>query len=92
MSLKLLLEAAEADVEDCSGQTPLAWAAGNGHEAVVKLLLEAGADVESKDGDGRMIHQLRYLTDPHLIMALSSSPCLSSCLWRLVGAIRYADL
>ena len=36
------------------GQTPLAWAAMKGHEAVVKLLLETGkADVESKDGCGQ---------------------------------------
>jgi ankyrin repeat protein len=31
------------------GQTPLSRATRNGHEAVVKLLLEKGTDVESKD-------------------------------------------
>ena len=31
------------------GQTPLSWAARNGHEAVVKLLLEKGAELETKD-------------------------------------------
>jgi ankyrin repeat protein len=34
------------------GQTALSRAAIKGHEAVVELLLEKGADVESKDSDG----------------------------------------
>ena len=38
----------------CSDQTPLSFAAGSGHEGVVKLLLERG-DVTPNlsDGDGR---------------------------------------
>lgn len=32
-----------------SGQTPLSWAIYNGHEAIARLLLEKGADLESKD-------------------------------------------
>src|SRR5271156_612467 len=35
------------------GRTPLAWAAWNGHEGVVKLLLDRGADIEWKDQSGQ---------------------------------------
>jgi hypothetical protein len=34
-----------------SSQTPLPWVAEKGNEAVVKLLLEKGVDVESKDAE-----------------------------------------
>jgi ankyrin repeat protein len=45
----------EVDSKDIYSRTPLSWAAGNGHEAVVKLLLATGkADIDSKDsGYGR---------------------------------------
>jgi ankyrin repeat protein len=36
---------------DSYGRTPLSWAAANGHEAVVKLLVEKGAEMETKDKD-----------------------------------------
>ena len=47
--MALLKNRHNPDVKDTYGRTPLSWAAENGHEAVVKLLLEKGAELESKD-------------------------------------------
>ena len=47
--MALLKNRHNPDVKDTYGRSPLSWAAGNGHEAVVKLLLEKGAELESRD-------------------------------------------
>ncbi|CAG8982672.1 hypothetical protein HYALB_00014050 [Hymenoscyphus albidus] len=49
--VQLLLDnATEADLQCSNGRTPLSWAARNGHEAVVKLLLQTDkVDADSKD-------------------------------------------
>ena len=39
--------------DDVSGQSPLAWAAENGHEAIVNLLLERNAQLESRNHYGQ---------------------------------------
>ena len=48
-------EGYEVDQQDCAGRTPLSWAAINGHEGVVKLLLERGnvdPDRPDKNNEG----------------------------------------
>ena len=47
--MALLKNIHDLDVKDTYDRTPLSWAAIYGHEAVVKLLLEKGAQLESKD-------------------------------------------
>ena len=51
----LLMNRPIPDLKESFDRTPLSWATENGHEAVVKLLLETGrVDVNSKDQDGVM--------------------------------------
>ncbi|RYP71044.1 hypothetical protein DL769_004757 [Monosporascus sp. CRB-8-3] len=52
--LAFFLASAKLDTSwtDSSGQPLLSWAARNGHEAVVRLLLEKGAELESRDKNG----------------------------------------
>jgi ankyrin repeat protein len=51
--IALLKNGYDRNVKDTYRQTPLSWAVRNGHEAVVKLLLEKDAELESKDAFGQ---------------------------------------
>src|SRR5438045_2939678 len=46
---KLLENGDELDSKASNGRTPLSWAVENGHEAMVELLVEKGAELDSKD-------------------------------------------
>ena len=50
----LIKNGADVAASDNNGRTPLSWAARNGHEAVVRLLVAmGGVDVNSKDSKGQ---------------------------------------
>jgi ankyrin repeat protein len=49
--LSLIKDVNHCDIKDTFGRTPLSWAAENGREGVVKLLLERGVDPDSKASD-----------------------------------------
>jgi ankyrin repeat protein len=53
-AVKLLLaDSVDPDSKNTEGQTPLLWAAENGHEAVVRQLLEHKADINAKTNNNR---------------------------------------
>lgn len=62
---RLLADGAAADDADWLGRTPLHCAATSGADALARLLLDAGADVDARDEDG--------VSPAHLCVALRSA-------------------
>ena len=51
---EIMVVSCDVELEDDSGRPPLSWAAINGHEPVVRLLIEGdGVDIDAKDDKGR---------------------------------------
>ena len=59
----LLQAAAQVDMADRAGWTPLMWAASYGHPSVLRLLLESGASSIARGGGGRTALELAKATN-----------------------------
>ena len=55
--------------------TALIWAACEGHEAVVRLLLEGGADREARDQDGTALENARKEGHDGVVLLLEVRGC-----------------
>ncbi len=56
------------------GQTSLHFASLNGHQSVVKILLDRGANIDQKDEDGEFINQFIYVIIIQLICLCVNLP------------------
>jgi ankyrin repeat protein len=73
--MALLKNRHNPDVKDSWGRMPLRWAAENGHEAVVKLLLEKGAELDVKgSGDQTLLWRARPWHRVAILLPLCSRP------------------
>ena len=53
VEILLRIKSVDVNAKSISGRPPIFWAAAHGHEEIVRLLLEAGADRSLEDIDGR---------------------------------------
>jgi ankyrin repeat protein len=68
----LLGAGAKIDATDATGQTALMWAARDGREAAVQLLLNSGADPARRSSEGKAA--VDYTKDPYIIRMLLVAP------------------
>ena len=68
----LLLRGADKDALNSTGETPLMWAVGRGHVAIVVKLLEAGANfnVHAADDGSTALHLAAYFGHDGIVSAL----------------------
>ena len=68
---EMLVDGIDVNERDSKGRTLLHWAAGNGHQEAVELLLRCAADPAIKDASGRTALELarrnKYKTIARLI-------------------------
>jgi len=62
--LKLLIDNGNTiNVKEASKRIPLSLASKNGHEQVIRVLLENGANIEYKDKYGKLHYSTRFIMD-----------------------------
>jgi len=83
MLAALVAEGAEIDRRDRNGDRPLDWAARYGETDIVRLLLDAGADVNAVDAERGNVALVNALSGGHidtarLLLARGASPAVAS--------------
>ena len=77
-------ESVDLEYADAHGNTPLLTAAFHGHEAIVRLLLIAGADPETRNEAGKSALALARFTQPMSLVQLLTEPPQSR-LWHVAN-------
>ncbi|CAI7667154.1 unnamed protein product [Penicillium palitans] len=80
-AIRFLLGSEDPDSKDSEGRTPLSWASSNGHEDVVKLLLDQdGVEPDSRDFRGQtpLFHAVRGGHE-EVVNILLSNETVNSC-------------
>jgi len=70
MNFALSVNTRDINLTDTNGWTPLCWAAKNGHEAMVWLLLEKGAAFDEKDNNGLSLLRWAAWNGPEAVVEL----------------------
>ena len=69
----LIDRGANSNIKGCEGNTALIWAAYNGHTEIVKALIVAGADINTKNDYGHTVLSVaKNRNNPEIVELLKS--------------------